>query len=66
MTVGTKQQPLQARAKIVKELLAKQQENDATLARGVAGKFQAVRMGQQLDYLQVLAAMEKLGPVNTS
>ena len=66
MTVGTKQQPLQARAKLIKELLAKQQENDATLGRGVAGKFQAVRMGQQLDYNQVLAAMAKLGAVDTS
>lgn len=66
LTVGTRQQPLQARAKLIKELLAKQQENDATLARGVAGKFQAVRMGKQLDYNQVLAAMAKLGPVDTS
>ena len=35
------------------------------LARGVAGKFQAVRtparIGQQLDYLQILATMERLG-----
>ena len=63
LTMGKKQQKPEARAKLVKELLAKQEANDATLARGVAGKFQAVRMGQRLDYTQVLAAMERFGPV---
>jgi len=48
LSMGKKQQKEEPRGKIVKELLAKQESNDATLARGVAGKFQAVRMGQQL------------------
>ena len=46
--MGKKQQKMEPRGKMVKELLAKQESNDATLARGVTGKFQAVRMGQQL------------------
>jgi hypothetical protein len=63
LTMGKKQQKPESRAKLVKELLAKQQVNDATLAKGVNGKFQAMRMGQQLDYVQLLAALERFGPV---
>eukprot|EP01052_Picozoa_sp_SAG31_P005607 SAG31_NODE_249_length_19118_cov_47.456195_5_plen_388_part_00 len=59
LAMGTRQQKPEPRAKLVKELLLKQEANDATLQRGVAGKFQAMRMGQQLDYLQVLAAMRR-------
>ena len=63
LTMGKKQQKPESRAKLVKELLAKQEANDATLAKGVNGKFQAIRMGQRLDYVQVLAALERFAPI---
>jgi hypothetical protein len=52
---------VQARAKLVKELSRKQEANDAVVARGVAGKFQGIRIGQQLDYTQTMAALRKFG-----
>ena len=62
LTMGKRQQKMESRATLVKGLIRKQGENDAVLSRGVAGKFQAVRRGQALDYCQVLAAMERFGP----
>ena len=52
---------VQARAKLVKEIENKMESNDAVIARGVAGKFQGIRIGQQLDYTQTMAALRKFG-----
>ena len=65
LSMGRKLQKPQPRGKLVKELLEKQATNDATLQRGVAGKFQAMRMGQRLDYLQLLAVLAQFGPAES-
>lgn len=61
LTMGRKRQKAEARATLLKELQAKKAANDATLAKGVAGKFMAVRRGMQLDYNQVLATLGNFG-----